>query len=186
MKKRMKRVSLILCCVWCFSSIITVNAQNESAEEAISTRTTCYIDNDESNNEEWGNAQNGLWTYVTGTNHFRLDARRSYITQENFYTWTFGTTGSYISNPSLYVYLNSAEFVDPTAQYTLWAYNTGSITPTSYLIGTLDQNIAPAGWGYVGSAGYTPAKKVSHVVLRIVHNWPEAAGFTGADGVMVR
>lgn len=147
--------------------------------KAASSSVSYELDNDEANNPSGTNGWTGLWHYLTGTRHFRGDARIQEITTGEVYFWGYtGNGGPSLSNPEIYVYLNDAKFTCSKASYQFYAKVNGE--QIQYFERKINQNIAPTGWGYIGTAHTYGSKRVSHMV---VTSFVKESGYMGADGV---
>ena len=175
----MRRLKLLICLILLVAVFPHIDVK------AGSNVVTYELDNDEANNPNGTNAYSGTWDYLTGTRHFRGDARISKsrkTTQADatLYIWGYkGTTGPLLTNPSIYVYLNDAKFTSSKANYQCHIYP-GSGKPVPCLNKIVNQNVAPTGWGYIGTAMTYSKKRVSHVS---VVSTIEENGYIGADGI---
>lgn len=141
------------------------------------------IDNDDS--KGYSNINNGFNTYLSGSSHFRGDARRNYNSEYANYTYEFSGSGKSTTTSfkvKLYAYVNDSTFTNPSAKYV--AYGNSS----AYTFGTLNQDTAFGGWNYVGEATVKPLtqygyKSVTCNAVGVGTNGP--LRYTGADGVRV-
>ena len=135
-----------------------VNSQKWVFEAAPATTYTVEMDNDDSSSLVTNPAKDlsnplpipGYYnvSYITGSNHFRGDARRSPNTSAGYGWRWYGADYTVNGTPStLYVYLNDNTFNAPIAYY----YNRGTgYVNTEYP--SKNQDNALAGWSVVGSA----------------------------------
>lgn len=174
MKKKIVLCILSLALIWGLS----VHAEEASSYAQLST----FIDNDEANAQFFRNASLGHWDYYTNSAHYRGDSRVANSTVGNLYLWGYRSqSASTISNnPRIYAYLNDVQFTCPRALYVYYAYNGGS--QVEYLRQRINQNTAPAGWGYVGLASSARGKAISHVTVTPDQS---SSGRMGADGIRI-
>lgn len=175
----MRKIRLMICIILMVLVFPNINVK------AGSNVVTYELDNDEANNPNGLNSYLGRWDYLTGTRHFRRDARiskslKSTSLDTTLYIWGYkGTTGPLLTNPSIYVYLNDVKFSSSKANYQFYI-KTSSGEQVMYLDKMVNQNVAPVGWGYIGTAMTYSQKRVSHVSLV---SCVDEKGYIGADGI---
>lgn len=124
-----------------------------------------------------------MYSYITASYYYNGDARRGL---SNGYNATLGVYGacyawshafpSTVGRASLDVYLKEATFNDPAASYDGWTGYVGNIH-----FGTIDQNVAPSGWSYVGTQDIS-----GHSTMPVYVSSSLTSGkYLGADAVRV-
>jgi hypothetical protein len=111
------------------------------------TSATRTIDNDSIASGYGNNDVRSAYSYITADSLYNGDARcTSSINSDCRYYWSYpglaNSTPEYF-NISIGAYLNHLSFTDTAAKYYV-----NYFPNTYYLVGTINQNNAPAGWNY--------------------------------------
>lgn len=163
--------------------VCTMRAWAVSFEPNTTRSSVNYrIDND-TIDSRYRNERYGFSTYYEGAQHYNGDARRTASVNKNHhYQWL----GPRFDTPNKKIYLtmgthlNSSLFTDTKARY--WSIQGFEM----FLIGTKNQNTAPAGWSYMnGVLDRTyegPGMRLDGICLMPSGT---GSGYTGADAISV-
>lgn len=152
--------------------------------EPITTRGSVNyrIDND-TIDSRFRNRRYGFSTYFENAYSYNGDARRTAsVNKDDYYEWIGYRLDT--MNRKIYlnmgIYLNSTSFTDTKAEY--WSIQGFQM----FLIGTKNQNTAPAGWSYTNSV-LDRTYEVSGMRFDGINVSPSGtgSGYTGADAISV-
>ena len=180
MKKIIKRILS-------FEFAVMMMLSSKSAITAVAeypnAYTDVYIDNDDSTGHS--NTKTGFNTYITGSSHYRGDARTQATGYNNkMYNWLLGynsLTSNHKIVVQMYVHLSDYSFTDPHAEYSVLCGGIGVVDSD------FNQNIAPLGWSYVGSRTFLISDGWGSPTITL-HSGSLKSGnvsgyTTGADGI---
>lgn len=142
--------------------------------------TTCFIDNDTSDRDNYYNERGGFTAYLNDSNYYNGDMRRALSSSTDSYTWFMYDAPSVSSTKTvrvdLDVYLYSSTSNDTAAQL---AAETSAYE--SQLIANMNQKLAPNGWSsyarqfkFINNANFLGIA---------IYASGTGSGYTGADAV---